>query len=105
MDSPYTLVTDLGKELTPPASGILSRTLYGGDRLKAVGFGFAVGEELSEHTASSPAIVHILSGEATVTLGPDRHELAAGAWMHMTPKLPHSIYAKTPVTMLLLLLK
>ncbi len=105
MDTPYTLVVDLVRELEPPAKGILSRTLYGDERLKAVGFGFATGEELSEHTASFPAILHLLSGEATVTLGPDRHELGAGAWMHMTPKLPHSIRAKTPVTMLLLLLK
>lgn len=105
MDTTYTLVPDLAKELTPPANGILSRTLYSGDRLKAVGFGFATGEELSEHTASYPAIVHILSGDATVTLGPDHHELSGGAWMHLAPKLPHSILAKTPVTMLLLLLK
>jgi quercetin dioxygenase-like cupin family protein len=105
MDTPYTLISDLVRELQPPAKGILSRTLHASDRLKAVGFGFAVGEELSEHTASFPAIIHILSGDATVTLGPDRHELTGGAWMHMAPKLPHSIQAKTPVTMLLLLLK
>lgn len=104
MDTPYTLVVDLAKELTPPANGILSRTLFTGERLKAVGFGFAPGEQ-SEHTASFPAIIHLLSGDATVTLGPDRHELSAGAWMHLTPKLPHSIHAKNPVTLLLLLLK
>lgn len=102
---PYTLVPDLLLELTPPSKGILSHTLFTSDRLKAVGFAFAKGEELSEHTASFPAIIHLLAGEATVTLGPDRHELTAGAWMHMTPKLPHSIQAKSPVTMLLLLLK
>jgi hypothetical protein len=47
----YKLIAELRRELSPPAEGILSRTLYAHDRLKVVGFGFAAGEELSEHTA------------------------------------------------------
>jgi quercetin dioxygenase-like cupin family protein len=105
VDETYKLIADLGKELVPPADGILSRTLFASDRLKVVGFGFASGEELSEHTAAFPAILHVLSGEATLTLGADRHEATAGAWVHMPAKLPHSVKAQTPVTMLLLLLK
>ena len=105
MEGSYHLVTDLAKEVTPPAGGILSRALYSDDRFKAVGFGFAAGEELSEHTAAFPAVLQILSGDATVTLGGDTHELSAGAWVHMPARLPHSVKARTPVTMLLLLLK
>jgi len=45
-----------------PGKGILSRTLFNDDRLKVVGFGFAQGEELSEHTASMPAILLFLQG-------------------------------------------
>ena len=52
----YTLFLDLAKEVQPPDKGILSRTLFSDDRLKAVAFGFAQGEELSEHTASMPAV-------------------------------------------------
>jgi quercetin dioxygenase-like cupin family protein len=40
--------------------------------LKVVVFGFAAGQELSEHTSSSPAIMHFIQGEAQVTLGTDR---------------------------------
>ncbi|MBN9119930.1 MAG: cupin domain-containing protein [Planctomycetes bacterium] len=105
MDETYKLIADLAKELVPPADGILSRTLFANDRLKAVGFGFAAGEELSEHTAAVPAVLHVLSGEATLTLGGDRRDVGAGAWAHMPARLPHSIQARTPVTMLLLLLK
>ena len=39
----------------PPEDGILSRTLFNDDRVKAVVFGFGKGEELSEHTASTAA--------------------------------------------------
>ena len=105
MTMTYTYVSDLAKEVQPPDKGILSRTLYNDDRLKAVAFGFAQGEELSEHTASMPAVLHFLQGEAKLTLGGDTVEAKPGTWVHMPKGLRHSIQAKTPVAMLLLLLK
>jgi quercetin dioxygenase-like cupin family protein len=83
----------------------LSRTLFQDELLKVVLFGFSAGQELSEHTASMPAIMHFLTGESDVTLGPDRVAANAGTWIHMAPQLPHSIRAKTSVVMLLSLLK
>jgi quercetin dioxygenase-like cupin family protein len=94
-----------GERGQPPDKGILSRTLFNDDRLKAVAFGFAQGEELSEHTASMPAILHFLQGEAKLTLGDDTLEAKSGTWLHMPRGLRHSIQAKTPVVLLLLLLK
>ena len=103
--TPYTHINDLAKEIQPPGKGILSRTLYSDDRLKAVLFGFAQGEELSEHTASMPAVLHFLQGEAKLTLGDDTLEAKSGTWVHMPKGMRHSIQAKTPLMMLLLLLK
>lgn len=103
--TPYTHIIDLAKEVQPPDKGILSRTLYNDERLKAVIFGFGQGEELSEHTASMPAILHFLQGEATVGLGDDVQEAQVGTWVHMPAGLKHSIQAKTPMVMLLILLK
>jgi quercetin dioxygenase-like cupin family protein len=105
MNTLHTLIANLSKEIVPPDDGTLSRTVYQDDHLKAVLFGFAAGQELSEHTASSPAIMHFLSGEADVTLGPDSVHAAGGTWIHMPSQLPHSIHALSPVVMLLLLLK
>jgi len=105
MTTTYTHINDLAKEAQPPEKGILSRTLYNDDRLKAVLFGFAQGEELSEHTASMPAVLHFLQGEAKLTLGDDTVEATPGTWVHMPKGMRHSIQAKTPVVMLLLLLK
>jgi quercetin dioxygenase-like cupin family protein len=101
----YTHITDIAKEAQPPEKGILSRTLFNDDRVKAVIFGFGQGEELSEHTASMPAVLHFLQGEASLTLGEDKHEAEAGTWVHMPTGQRHSIQAKTPVVMLLLLMK
>lgn len=104
MTPTYTHFSDLAKEVQPPDKGILSRTLFNDDRLKVVLFGFAQDEELSEHTASMPAVLHFLQGEATVTLGDDRHEAKPGTWVHMPRGMRHSIQARTPVVMLLMLL-
>ena len=101
----YTHINDLAKEAQPPEKGILSRTIFNDEKVKAVIFGFAQGEELSEHTASMPAILHFIQGEATVGLGDDKHEAKAGTWVHMPIGQRHSIQAKTPVVMLLLLVK
>jgi quercetin dioxygenase-like cupin family protein len=105
MSESYTLIDNLAGliEGIPPES-IVSRTFHRGERLKGIVFGFDTGQELSEHTASQPAIIQIVRGDATVTLADDRHELTAGAWVHMPPNLKHSVYAKTPLIMLLLML-
>lgn len=87
------------------ADTIVSRTIHNDDQAKVILFGFAAGQELSEHTASMPAVMHILRGEAKLTLGGDSMDAAEGAWVHMAANLQHSVFAKTPVIMLLWLLK
>jgi quercetin dioxygenase-like cupin family protein len=101
----YAFTPDLSALAEAPADSIVSRTIYKDDRIKAVLFAFAPGQELSEHTASTAAIIHILRGEARLVLGTDVREAAAGTWVRMPPQLPHSLLAKTPVLMLLLLLQ
>jgi quercetin dioxygenase-like cupin family protein len=105
MTNTYTHILDLVKEAEPPADGILSRTIFQDDQVKAVVFGFGQGQELSEHTASKSAMLYFVTGEATVGLGDDTKEAQAGTWVHMPAGLKHSIKAKTPVVMLLILFK
>jgi quercetin dioxygenase-like cupin family protein len=105
MAGPYVYFADVAAEVEPPVNGTLSRTLYQDDLLKVVLFGFAAGQELSEHTASTPAIMQFLRGEADVTLGADHVVASSGTWVHMPAQLPHSVRAKTSTVMLLLLLK
>ena len=104
MASPYTYVPDLsGQEI--PADGILSRTLYEDAQAKVVLFAFSAGQELSEHTSSKAAIIHVLRGEARLVLGEDAIDAGPGAWVYMPPQLRHAVRAKTPMVMLLTLLK
>ena len=101
----YTLIPDIqGKLPDIPQDSIVSRTLFSDDSLKLVLFGFAPGQELSEHTAALPAILHFLEGEARLVLGEEEIEAKSGTWVHMPPHLPHSVQAKTLTVMLLILL-
>ena len=88
-----------------PSQGILSRTIHNDNLFKAIIFGFDKGQELSEHTASMPAIINILKGEARIKLGSEAFESKEGAWIRMDPGLTDSVYAKTQLIMLLILLK
>ena len=100
----YVAIENLLNELEIPKDGTLSRTLRRDDRVKIVLFGFAGGQELSQHTASVPAIIEILSGEARVTLDGEEKELSRGSWVFMEANLPHAVYAKSDVVMLLTML-
>ena len=95
MTEHYTFLADLAAEVDVPADGILSRTIHQDDRIKVVLFAFAAGQELSEHTASMPAILHVLSGQVRLTLGDQTHEAGPGTWVHMPANLQHSLLAQT----------
>src|SRR5438094_5650846 len=83
----YTHILDLANEVEPPADGILSKTIYQDDQIKAVVFGFGQGQELSEHTASKPAMLFFVKGEAVVGLGNDVKDAGPGTFVHMPPGL------------------
>ena len=103
--SNFTFFSDLAREVTAPENGTWSRTIHNDNQVKVVLFGFSKGEELSEHTSSMSAILQIIEGDAEIGLGDKSRTVTAGAWIHMQPNLKHSIQAKTPVVMLLTLLK
>ena len=100
----YAFIPDLGAQ-DIPSDGILSRTVYNDYQVKVVVFAFGAGQELSEHTASMPAVIQIVRGNAHLTLGGDSIDAGPGTWVHMPPQLSHSVRAHTPLVMLLLLLK
>ena len=60
-------------------------------------------QELTHEAGDAVAV--FLQGEARLTLGDDTLEARPATWAHMPAGLKHSIKAKTPVVMLLLLLK
>jgi len=100
-----TLLNLLDQMSEIPHNSTLSRTIFNDDKIKVVLFGFSPEQELSEHTASMPAIIHILSGESTITIDNDMISAQPGTWIHLPANCPHSIYAITKTIMLLTLIK
>ena len=80
---------------------IISRSLFKNEKMDVTLFGFAAGQELTEHTSSHIAIIQVLEGELELTLGNDKMVAQAGAWVRMAPNLPHSLKAANRAVMLL----
>ena len=97
----YTFLANLQQEIALPEKGILSQVLKKDNNVNVTLFGFSKGEELSSHSAPTPAVLYFLEGEAEVQLGDDKIDARPGSFVYMPPMLPHGILAKTPVKMLL----
>jgi quercetin dioxygenase-like cupin family protein len=106
MPDEATWIEDLTALLpTISADSIISRTVLAGPGVKATLFGFAAGQELSEHTAAVPAVLHFLRGRARLSLGGKPAQAAPGSCVYLPAHLPHTIIADEEVVMLLLLLR
>ena len=88
-----------------PEATIVSRLLHHDDRAKVTLFGFAPGQELTEHTSSKPAIMQVIAGEGTFGFGADVRAVGPGSWAHMAPSVPHTVTARTRLVFLLTMLK
>jgi quercetin dioxygenase-like cupin family protein len=86
-------------------NGIVSRTLLRTETMRTVLFVFAEGQELTEHTSTQHALIHILSGECEFSLNGQPHTLKAGDFLYMPPNLAHAVRAATQFSMLLTLAK
>ena len=73
-------------------------------QVRIVLFAFAPGQELTEHTSTREALIHVLDGRGEITLGSETVEAGAGTLIRMAPKLPHSVHAHSPLRMLLYML-
>ena len=105
MDASSGKVISLTQETQFAPNGIVSRTLLRTPIMRAVLFGFAEGQELTEHTSTQHALIQILSGECELSLAGKPHNLKAGDFLHMPPNAPHAVKATKQFSMLLTLFK
>src|SRR5262245_17838341 len=105
IDTTRAKIISLGKETQFVENGIVSRTLLRTAATRVVLFGFAAGQELTEHTSTSHALIEILSGECEFSLDGEAHLLKTGDLLYMPPGLPHGVKATQQFSMLLTLSK
>ena len=94
------------KELIAYSDGsVVSKTLID----KKIGtltlFSFDAGQGLSEHTAPYDAFVHVVDGEALVTIEDVPHTVEAGQFIIMPANRPHALKAVKPFKMLLVMIR
>ena len=68
MDAGSQRILSLAEETQFAPNGIVSRTLLRTATARVVLFGFAEGQELSEHTSTQQAMIQMLSGECEFSL-------------------------------------
>lgn len=84
---------------------VISKTLID----KGIGnitlFSFDKGQGLSEHTSPFDAVVHILDGQAQITIGGEKKMVKTGEMIIMPATVPHALHAKEKFKMLLIMIR
>jgi quercetin dioxygenase-like cupin family protein len=105
IDTAQEKILSLAGETHFAPNGIVSRTLLRTANSRIVLFGFAEGQELTEHTSTQHAVIQILTGECEFSLAGKPHHLKGGDLLYMPPNLPHAVKATADFSMLLTLSK
>jgi len=84
---------------------MVSRTFAQNDALSLTLFAFDKGEGLSTHAAPGDAMVQVLDGEVSLTIGGKEVVARAGEVVVMPADIPHSVHAAKPFKMLATVVK
>ena len=87
------------------AHGIASRVLAKTGGGNATLFAFEKGQSLSEHTSPFDALVLVLEGAMTLTIGGKPVKAVAGTATRMPARVPHALDADERTRMLLVMLR
>ena len=99
------LVESLEDEVAAQPQSTVSKVVVRDGPLRLVMFAFDAGEELTEHTATVPVVLQVLTGAVSVEAGGDRVQLLAGGWLFLEANEPHSVVADEPTKMLLTMVR
>lgn len=97
-------VSDLASLIDINTESTVSRTVLRAEGVRIVLFSFDAGQELTEHTAAMPVLLHVLDGRLDVTAAGRTIELAPGGLVHLGTRCPHSVLAKEPTRLVLTML-
>ena len=88
-----------------PEGGVASRVLAKTSGGNVTLFAFDAGEGLSEHTAPFDALVLVITGSLTLTVGGREVPASPGAIVRLPAHVPHAVDANGPSKMLLVMLR
>lgn len=91
--------------VTPTEQGIASRVLAKNSGGNLTLFAFDAGQGLTEHTSPFEAMVMVLEGALTLTIGGSPVRATPGTIVRMPASVPHAVEASEPARMLLVMLR
>jgi len=87
------------------SGSVVSRTIINRRAGTTTLFAFDEGEGLSEHTAPYDVLLHVLEGEAQVTVSGEMSEVKEGEAMVLPAGKPHAVMAAKRFKMLLTMIR
>ena len=87
------------------ADSIVSKTILDKPTGTITLFSFDKGQKLSEHTSPYDAVVQVLDGQGSLTIGGDIQQVPAGEIIVMPANVPHAVYAEERFKMLLTMIR
>lgn len=102
---PHSEAIGLNELVDYQEGSVVSRQILKKDRGNITLFAFDEGQVLSEHTAPFDAVVHVLEGEAEITISGKPIRAGAGEMVIMPANEPHALKAITKFKMLLTMIR
>ena len=98
-------VNNLSELVNYQKGSVISRTIINKKAGTVTLFAFDEGQSLSEHTAPFDALVHVLDGEAEITMSGICLLLKDGQMVIMPANKPHALKATQRFKMMLVMIK
>lgn len=95
---------DLTELIAVAPDSTVSRTVLRAEGARIVLFAFDAGQELTEHTAAVPILLHVLDGRLEVTADGRTVELLPGGVVQIGSRVPHGVLATAPTRLVLTML-
>lgn len=98
-------ITKIADAATYQQGSIVSREILSRPTGTVTLFAFDAGQGLSEHTAPFDALVHVVDGEAEITISGKKYTLVQGEMIVMPANEPHALKAERRFKMLLVMIR
>ncbi len=96
---------DLVNAIEYQSNAIVSKPIIQNKNGSVTLFVFDKGQSLSEHTAPFEALVIVLDGQFTITIGGKANNVKAGDAILMPANVPHALVASSTAKMLLVMIQ
>ena len=103
--APKAEILILAKMVNYQSGSVVSRQITKAESGNVTLFAFDKGQELSEHTAPFDALVHVVEGEAEISISDKSFQLKSGDAIVMPANEPHAVKASGQFKMLLTMIR